>query len=312
MKKLRSISALLLAVFIVFAAVMPAFASEKDSFRPYEDSRFFNKGDYSIHYRIIPAQGKMKGRILMLHGFMCSTYSWRNMAAEMSAKGYECVLADLPDFGFSTRETKDTEIIPREELMIALMESIAPAKDWIVAGHSMGGGVAINIACMVNIKALLLYCPCPQDEFPVWAEKIVKSRLMEGSMDLFFRAGSKLSPVIRGVIFAATADFDFAMNYDLSGVTDPLLYEGFGKGVCEMMYNVRKTDLESAKALKIPVLLCQADKDIILNKDQKARINETFPGAYKYTVAGGGHQCIENRSEELAQVTAGFLSGNNM
>ncbi len=312
MRKLRGFSALMLAVIIAFAAVIPVFAGEADTFKPYEDSRFFSKGDYSIHYRIIPAKGNMKGRILMLHGFMCSTYSWRNMAAEMSGRGYECVLADLPDFGFSTRETKDTDIIPREELMIALMKSIAPAESWIVAGHSMGGGVAVNIACMTKIKALLLYCPCPQDEFPAWAEKIVRSSVTENTMDVFFRAGSKLSPVIRGVVFAATADLDFAMNYDLHGVTDPLLYEGFGKGMCEMMYNVKATDLESAKSLKIPVLLCQADKDIILNKNQKSAMNDTFPDAYKYTVAGGGHQCIENRSAELAEVTADFLGARNM
>ena len=86
MKKIRKLSAILIAFIIAFSAVLPAFAS-RDCFMPYEDSRFFNKGDYSIHYRIIPAQGKQRGRILMLHGFMCSTYSWRNMAAEMSAQG---------------------------------------------------------------------------------------------------------------------------------------------------------------------------------------------------------------------------------
>ncbi|MBR0113227.1 MAG: alpha/beta hydrolase [Clostridia bacterium] len=312
MKKLRIFTALILAIAIIYAGAFSVFAADTKDFKPYEDSRFFSLGDYDIHYRIIPAQGETKGRILMLHGFMCSTYSWRNMAKEMSALGYECVLADLPDFGFSTREKEGMEIIPREDLMIALMESIAPASEWIVAGHSMGGGVAINIACMTDIKALLLYCPCPQDEFPAWAEKLVKTGFTENTMDIFFRLGSKLSPVVRMVIWMATADLRFALDYDLSGVTDPLLYEGFGKGICEMMYNVRATDLESAKNLKIPVLLCQADKDIILNSDQKARINETFDGAYKYTVEDAGHQCIENRSEELAKVTGDFLSENNL
>ncbi len=312
MKKMRKALVFLLVFALSFSPLLCAFAADSEEFRPFEDSRFFEIGDYDIHYRIIPAKGDFKGRILMLHGFMCSTYSWRNMAAEMSKKGYECVLADLPDFGFSTRETADMEIIPREDIIIALMKSIAPTDEWIIAGHSMGGGVAINIACNVPVKALLLYCPCPQNEFPAWAEKLVKLKLTENTMDVFFRLGGRVSPLVRAVVWMATNNFEFAADYDLSGVTDPLYYDGFGKGICEMMYNVKATDMESAKSIKVPVLLCQAEKDIILNDSQKSIVNETFDFATKYEVNGGGHQCIEDRSEELAGVTCDFLTANSL
>ena len=287
-----------------------SLAADADGF-PFADSRYFVYGDYSLHYRIVPAAGESKGRILMLHGFLCSTYAWRNMAAEMSDRGYECVLVDLPDFGYSTRETSETQIVPRETLVTLLMQSIAPTREWIVAGHSMGGSVAVNIAVEQPLRALLLYCPCPQDAFPAWAKGLITSESMKRCLDRFFRYGTRLDPVVRLTILAATNDCAFTAAYDLSGVTAPIQYGRFGAGLCEMMYSVQPTRLDTVGQILCPVLLCQADHDVILSRSLKARMQNAFPDAETYTVRGGGHQCIENRAQELSDVTCAFLLKNS-
>ncbi|MCQ2481113.1 MAG: alpha/beta hydrolase [Clostridia bacterium] len=305
---MKKVLSFVLAVIIAFSAMTMAFAADT-SYKPYENSQYFTYGDYDIHYRVEPAKGEMKGRILMIHGFVCSTYAWRNMAANLSNEGYECVMVDVPNFGFSTRETADMTIVDRETLILELMKSIDPeTENWILAGHSMGGGIAVNIATMVPIKALMLYCPCPQNEFPQAAEKIVKTKAMEGFMNLFFKYGTKLNLLVKLVIFAATNNWSFAMKYDVKGVTAPVQYDGFGAGICEMMYNVKATDMEAAKNISSPVLLCQAEKDIILNDEQKSAMNDAFPNATTYFVKGGGHQCIEDRADELTKVTLDFLN----
>ncbi len=304
MKKIISILCVTVILLSSFSVI--AFATDT-SYKPYEESQYFTYGDYDIHYRVIPAQGKFKGRIMMLHGFMCSTYAWRNMATEMSKKGYECVLADLPNFGYSTRETPEMEIIDREILITKLMESIAPMDEWILAGHSMGGGVAVNIAIENPVKALLLYCPAPQSEFPVAMKGIVQSNLMKGTMNAFFKYGTRIEPLVKSVIFMATLDCKFSSEYDVTGVTDAVQYDGFGAGMCEMMYNVRPTDLENTDKITCPVLLVQASGDLVLNAQMKDQMNSAFPNATTYNVKGGGHQCIENRAYELSLITNQFL-----
>lgn len=304
MKKIISI----LCVFAVVLASLSVLGFAVDtSYKPYEDSQYFKYGDYDIHYRVIPAKGQQKGRIMMLHGFLCSTYAWRNMAAELSEEGYECVLADLPNFGFSTRENEDMEIVDRETLITELMKSIAPMNEWILAGHSMGGGVAVNIAINNPVKSLLLYCPAPQSEFPEAMEGLITSAPMKFVMDTFFNHGTRIDFLVKLVIFFATMDWNFAMNYDVSGVTGAVQYDRFGSGMCEMMYNVKPTDLGNASKIACPVLLCQASDDIILNASMKEQMNSAFPDATTYTVESGGHQCIENRAEELCKVTVDFL-----
>lgn len=307
MKKAISI---LCAFTILISAFSIMVLGADTSYRPYEESQYFTYGDYDIHYRVIPAKGETKGRIMMLHGFMCSTYAWRNMADEMSKKGYECVLADIPNFGYSTRETKDMEIIDREILITELMKSIAPMDEWILAGHSMGGGVAVNIAIENPVKALLLYCPAPQSEFPEEMKGIVQSDVMKGTMNAFFKYGTEVDPVVKMVIFMATLDCKFSKEYDTNGVTDAVQHDGFGAGMCEMMYNVRPTDLANADKITCPVLLVQASGDVVLNAQMKEQMNSAFPDATTYNVLGGGHQCIENRAKELSFVTNYFLYKN--
>lgn len=301
----------IISIFCIFAVVLSSLSvfgfAVDTNYKPYEDSRYFEYGDYDIHYRVTPAKGQQKGRIMMLHGFLCSTYAWRNMAAELSEAGYECVLADIPNFGFSTRETEDMTIVDREILITELMKSIAPMDEWILAGHSMGGGVAVNIAINNPVESLLLYCPAPQSEFPEAMEGLITSEPMKFIMSTFFNHGTRIDFLVKLIIYFATMDWDFAMNYDVSGVTDAVQYDRFGAGMCEMMYNVKPTDLENASKIACPVLLCQASEDIILNDTMKEQMNSAFPDATTYTVEGGGHQCIENRAEELCGVTLDFL-----
>jgi pimeloyl-ACP methyl ester carboxylesterase len=77
-----------------------------------------------------------------------------------------------------------------------------------------------------------------------------------------------------------------------------------------MMFNVKATDLENADKVKCPVIICQASEDIIINDTMKSQMHEAFPDAATYVVEGGGHQCIENRADELCKVTLDFINEN--
>lgn len=302
MKKVLSV---FICAVLVFALCVPAFAADE---KPFSNSEFFESGDYLIHYRVTAHDGDFKGRIVMLHGFGQSSFSWQNMAGEMSEKGYDCYCVDLPNFGYSTRETENTVHKDREELVEELMLSIAPAEEWIVAGHSMGGGVAINIAEDLNIKALFLVCPAPTTALPDFAGKIVTSKPLGLMMNFVLEKLTKLDFLMRIVVFAATQNKEYTKNYDLSGVTAPLQQKGTGMGLCYMLKNVRETELDNADKVTCPVLIFNAEKDMVLRGGMKEQVLEAFPDAELYEVAGGGHICLEDRAEEIAAVTYDFLN----
>lgn len=297
------------SAFLVFVIMLllcvPAFAYDS---KPFDNSFFFEIGDYSIHYRVTEHNGDFKGRIVMLHGFGQSSFSWQNMAEQMSGKGYDCYAVDLPNFGYSTRETENTQHIDREEIVEKLMLSIAPESEWIVAGHSMGGGVAINIAEDLDIKALFLVCPAPTTALPSFAGKIVTSKPLGLMMNFVLEKLTKIDFLMRIVVLAATQNKEYTKNYDLSGVTAPLQQKGTGMGLCQMLKNVRVTELDKTDKITCPVLIFNAENDVVLRGGMKEQILEALPNATLYEVAGAGHICLEDRAEEIASVAYDFLN----
>lgn len=306
-KTIFRIFALTLALVMVFtvAASAAPFPVEK----PFENSQYFTTGDYKIHYRVFDAQGEQKGRILFLHGFLVSTYSWENMAGEMTKAGYTCVLADLPNFGYSTRENADTVTVPREDLMVELMQSFAPLESWLIAGHSMGGGVAMNIAIEhAEIAGLLLYCPAPNSETSSNLKPLITSKLMGSLYTAFFKIASYPKLLARLLVAYLAVDLKFGLAYDVAKLTDPLQLDGTGSGIAYMSVNARATDFDALQELSMPILLVQAEKENTLPKEMVEQTNAALPQATLYVVEGGGHMCNENRAVELAGVTVDFLN----
>lgn len=305
MKKTVKILSLILCFVMMFSCVSLAADTEV---KPFENSEFFEYGDYTVHYRRFFPEGEAKGRIIMLHGFVCSTYAWNNMAAEMTEKGYECLLIDLPGFGYTTREDENTSFVPRETLVKELAETIAPMSEWIVAGHSMGGGVSMNIAVEnPEIKALLLYCPAPINEMPQAMKGFMTGKFMSGLMNTITPVITKLTPLVRVALLMASMDWEFTKNYDLSGITVPMALPKTGGNLFRTSFTATVTDFEKVKELEMPILLVNATKDLILTGQMKEQVATELEPDMLYEVETG-HFCIENRSEELADVTEKFLN----
>ena len=60
MKKLKAAAAVLLAAVMIMAVSVTAFAKTQT---PFDNSEFFEYGDYSVHYRVFEAKGECRGRI---------------------------------------------------------------------------------------------------------------------------------------------------------------------------------------------------------------------------------------------------------
>jgi pimeloyl-ACP methyl ester carboxylesterase len=169
-RTLLKLTAVCLALTLLFSVT--AFAAQED-FKPFENSAFFSFGGYDIHYRVFEAQGAEKGRILMIHGFLSNTITWEPMVDGLTAAGYTCVLADMPTFGYSTKESAQVSPIPREDLAVELMRSIAPLDTWILAGHSMGGGISMNIATAhPKYGACCCIARCPHPKYRLCSKEL--------------------------------------------------------------------------------------------------------------------------------------------
>lgn len=303
MKKILSV---ILSLCLLFAAAVPAFAAYET---PFEDSLFFEYEDYSVHYRKWDAENP-KGQIFMIHGFALSSYCWVELAERLVANGYTCVMADLPDFGYSTRETAGMEKLPREDIMHALMTELS-SEPWYLAGHSMGGYVAEALAAKYpeSVKNLLLYGTGGNDNDPAMAS-LMGNDVFVAVMGPLMQLMTRFDFLVKLFLQMGLNDREYADSYDLSKITEPIRIDGTGKGACYSFSMLTNTDYEAIKNGK-PVLFVNGSADSVIPDASKNSIREVLPeGSVDYVVDGGGHMFIENKADETAEVTLSFLAAN--
>ena len=302
MKKLVS---LLLCLLLTLGLAAPAFAAAE---KPFDNSRYFESGDYSIHYRVFEAEAP-KGQIFMIHGFALSSYCFEALAVRLCEGGYTCVIADLPDFGYSTRETADTERVAREDLMHELMLSVSD-EPWYVAGHSMGGYIAIAIAQKYpeSVKNLLLYGTSGYDGANPAAEKLMTNSAFVKVMGSVLKLLSKMKLLVRALLLTASGDLGFTRDYEISYITDPYEIEGTGEGVIYNFAALPATDYDAFPSLA-PVLYVNAANDNVIDKKTIRKLKKYLPaGSTDVTLPDGGHLFIESRADKTAEITLEFLA----
>ncbi|MCH5197491.1 MAG: alpha/beta hydrolase [Oscillospiraceae bacterium] len=307
MKTINKLTAVILSFILAFSICVPAFAADD---KPFENSEFYTVGDYTIHYRVFEAENKI-GQIFMIHGFALSSYCFQPLAERLSAEGYTCVVVDLPDFGYSTRETEETELLPREDILYSLMTSLSN-DPWYVAGHSMGGFIAIALAQKYPdaVKNLLLYGTSGNDGTASAMQKITGNSVLVNFMGKMMELMGKMNILVRLLLLAATEDLKFTMDYDISYITDPYYISGTGKGVIINFSMIPATNYETFSSLA-PVLYVNAANDAVISKNAINKLSGYLPeGSSNITLTSGGHLFIECRAEKTAQVTLEFLSAH--
>jgi len=277
---------------------------------PYADSRWFSYGDYTIHFRVLKAENE-KDKIMMIHGFALSGYCWVELATRLVQQGYTCVLVDLPDFGYSTRETASTNRLPREEIVHALMTYLSDTP-WIVAGHSMGGYVALSILNDYpgSVSSLMLYGTCGYDGMSDSMKTMFSKSSVTKVMGKFMDMAAGNDVIFNLLLRYALNDNEYYNSYNKAMVTDPARIKGTGVGAVYSFISVNPTDYESLTSCGKPIFFINGSADKVISQSAKDKLISYLPddAVVKYT-ENGGHMFIEAQADEVAAETLSFLGG---
>ena len=300
MKKIISV---MLAVLLVVSMGISAFAVAIPE-KPYYNSSFFSYKDYTLHYRIYDGDPANKKQVLLVHGFCLSTASLEGVAEEYMKAGYDVITVDAPNFGYSSRENNNMELLDREEIIYALMCSLGGK--WIVGGHSMGGGIAINIATDYgeNVIGLVLYAPQTNTEATKMAAVMSKTCLMQSMMTMVLKFALRMPPLVRLLVEMSFSSKDFAKNYDLNRITAPMKVDGTGAGISIMSSHTRGSNFEKLASLEIPCVIFTASEDKVAMADNLQTIIDYAPkGKVVYNFEEGGHMMMEYNPQKVAELS---------
>ncbi len=255
--------------------------------------------------------------VLLIHGLGGNLSHWQKSISELSAS-YHCIAIDLPGYGWSakTTDTKGKDQLQFYADVISEFLKKKKIKKVILAGHSMGGQVAI-ITSLQNkrVKKLVLLAPAGLETFTEKeAQLLVASTtpsVFEKQEEPVIRANFKLN------FFQQPADAEQLIHdrLKMKTCTDFSLYcETVSNGVKGMLAHPVRDSLQQ---LRVPVLILFGANDALipnryLHPAMKTEelLKQTallVPGCQTALVPGAGHLVQFEKSNEVATIIKNFI-----
>jgi pimeloyl-ACP methyl ester carboxylesterase len=132
---------------------------------PYRSQIFLtDKASCRMAVEVVePVSGEGRGSVVLLHGLSANKKIMEYMARGFSEQGLRVVVSDLPGhgrtpgpFSFSSAE-RCSELFLRQ---LIAHGAVDPAHT-ILAGHSLGGAIALRLAARISVAGVIAVSPAP-------------------------------------------------------------------------------------------------------------------------------------------------------
>ena len=244
--------------------------------------------------------------ILLLHGFGASLQAWDDWAPALE-KNLRVLRIDIPGFGLSgpavNQDYSDAADVAH---VIALLDQLG-MQQVIVAGHSMGGRIAWNLAAAhpERVSKLVLLSP---DGFPDPNAKSDKTYEVPALLGLLPYSLPKWALKMGGVAPAFADDSQLTPQM-MQRYHDMMLAPGVRTALLERMRQTRNSDpVVRLQSIKAPTLLIWGEKDAFIPVGNAQDYLKAMPQARLVTLPGVGHVLHEEAPQASVQAVLDFLS----
>ena len=243
--------------------------------------------------------------MLLLHGFGSSLQTWDGWAPALE-KNWRVLRLDIPGFGLSgpavNHDYSDAADVAR---VIALLDQLV-IQQVIIAGHSMGGRIAWNLAAAhpERVSQLVLLAP---DGFPDPNAKSDKTYDVSPWLGLMKYSLPQWALRMGGVA-PAFADDSHLTPPMMQRYHDMMLAPGVRTALLERMRQTRNSDpLARLQSIQVPVLLLWGEKDAFIPVSNAQDYLKAMPQAKLVTLPGVGHVLHEEAPQASVQAVLDFL-----
>lgn len=244
--------------------------------------------------------------ILLLHGFGASLQAWDDWAPALE-KNLRVLRIDIPGFGLSgpavNQDYSDAADVAR---VIAVMDQLG-VQQVIVAGHSMGGRIAWNLAAAhpERVSKLVLISP---DGFPDPNAKSDKTYEVPALLGLLPYSLPQWALRMGGVAPAFADDSQLTPQM-MQRYHDMMLAPGVRTALLDRMRQTRNSDpVARLKSITVPTLLIWGEKDAFIPVSNAQDYLKAMPQAKLVTLPGVGHVLHEEAPQASVQAVLDFLS----
>lgn len=271
--------------------------------------QFITVDGIRYHYREYPAPGR---NIVLVHGFSSSTYSWEKVAPLLQRQGYHVWALDMKGFGWSDKPQNTAyDALTLAEEVNRWMEAMK-LRDAVIAGNSLGGGVAWLMALLhpdkVHSLILVDSAAYPIEMPPVM--KMAALPLSAGVSKLFF---SRV--VVRWTLAEVYHSRNDITDQQVNAYYDRLRTEG---ALDAQIAVVRALDhktfepyIRRIPEIKKRTLVIWGENDRWIPLQVGLQLKAELPDSALAVIPACGHIPQEERPEETARVMAAFMAAGS-
>ena len=236
--------------------------------------------------------------MVLIHGFGSDHTSWAMNQAAL-AEGRRVIAPDLPGHGASSKDTGGGDIAALSAMVLAFIDKLGLERVHLV-GHSLGAGIAINLAetLPARVASLTLIAPCGLGleinmEFITGFIEEKRARKLKGVLEILTAAPEMISSeMVENVIRFKRLDGAEAALRTIAGAA----YPGGAQG-----WSGRK----GLAALTMPAQVIFGAEDRIIPAHHAGGL----PGTIKtYVIPGVGHVPHLEKPEEVNAAIQALVS----
>ena len=298
----------LLAVLAVLPYLLPMPGRDLPPRKsPYLEGRFVEICGLRWHFqRWLPTDQPARARVVLIHGFAGSSFSWRLTGPALAEAGHEVLAIDLPPYGYTSRAQPDQ---PLAACLARIVRDEPGELPVIAVGHSMGASVAARLAVELESRAagvvlvdgglggrgrppgrlagLLQYPP-----FSRWAEVAAHYYMLEPE---------RFSKTL------ASAYGREPSEAEIEGYRTPLLLAGTAPRVL-----ARGGAAEPLDAARLPArqLIVWGRQDAWVPPAVAERTAEALPQAQLAWIDEAGHNPMETHPQEFMRLLGDFIDAS--
>jgi pimeloyl-ACP methyl ester carboxylesterase len=233
--------------------------------------------------------------LVLLHGYPLDHTIWDEVAPLLQKK-FDLILPDLRGFGQSDLVESQYTIVDMAADIVALLDELGIENTYI-AGHSMGGYVALAFASNYSKRALGLGLVSSQ----ALADTPERKAGRYATADEIMRTG--VEPVAESMSPKLTPDERVqAFVRRLIAAQRPAGLANALKAMAE-----RFDSSGMIPSLKIPVVVVHGAQDELIPVDRAREIKAALAQVYLAELPGTGHMPMMEKSQETAEALEKFL-----